>query len=114
MVAGGTPIQTIYQGGRGINVLALDHSGGRIFWYDYGSRMIYRGYQNGTGVMQLIKYGVSFCEGIAFDWTANNIYWTDSWHDWIEVATADGKHRKVLISGGMEQPRGIIVAPNDG
>lgn len=110
----GTQIQTIYQNGGDIGPLALDHANGRMFWYDFSSRMIYTANLDGTGSKVLISYGVSFCEGIAYDWSADNIYWTDSWHDWIEVASADGRNRKAIITGNMQQPRGIIVHPTVG
>ena len=76
--------------------------------------MIYKAHLNGTGAQVLIRYGVTFCEGISYDWSADNIYWTDSWHDRIEVASADGKNRKVVVNGGMQKPRGIIVEPFEG
>eukprot|EP00794_Sanderia_malayensis_P002948 gene2949-3400_t len=110
----GTKFKTVYGNGIRIGPLALDHARQRIFWYDVGTRQIYRASFNGSNVQALIKYGVSLCEGIAYDWSTDNIYWTDTIHDWIEVASADGKNRMVLIQGNMEQPRAIAVTPLDG
>eukprot|EP00794_Sanderia_malayensis_P002952 gene2952-3402_t len=110
----GTKLETVYGNGSRIGPLALDHAKQRIFWYDVGTRQIYRASFNGSNVQALIKYGVSLCEGIAYDWSTDNIYWTDAMHDWIEVASADGKDRMVLIQGNMEEPRAIAVTPLDG
>ena len=76
--------------------------------------MIYRANLDGSGSRVIVRYGVSFCEGISYDWSTDNIYWTDSWHNWIEVANSDGENRKTLISENMHQPIGIVTEPNEG
>lgn len=50
-------------------------------------------------------------EGITYDWTAKNIYWTDTGKKVIGVARSDGSYQKVLISSDVAKPRGIIVHP---
>lgn len=52
--------------------------------------------------------------GIAVDWVANNIYWTDSGRDVIEVAQMNGRNRKTLISGMIDEPYAIVVDPQRG
>lgn len=53
--------------------------------------------------------------GIAVDWVAGNLYWTDSGRDVIEVAQLSGKHhRKTLISGMIDEPHAIVVDPQRG
>ncbi len=52
--------------------------------------------------------------GIAVDWVANNIYWTDSGRDVIEVAQMNGRNRKTLISGMIDEPYAIVVDPPRG
>jgi hypothetical protein len=47
--------------------------------------------------------------GLAVDWVAGNLYWTDSTANKIEVAKLDGKHRKTLIYENLEHPTNIVV-----
>ena len=53
--------------------------------------------------------------GVAVDWVAGNLYWTDSGRDVIEVAQiGGGRHRKTLISGMIDEPYAIVVDPPRG
>lgn len=52
--------------------------------------------------------------GIAVDWVAGNLYWTDSGRDVIEVAQMTGQHCKTLISGMIDEPYAIVVDPQRG
>ncbi|KPP78525.1 low-density lipoprotein receptor-related protein 1-like [Scleropages formosus] len=58
--------------------------------------------------------GLKMPRGIAIDWVAGNIYWTDSGRDVIEVAQINGQHRKTLISGMIDEPYAIVVDPQRG
>ena len=53
-------------------------------------------------------------DGVAIDWVARNIYWTDTGTDHIEVARLNGSYRKVIISEELLEPRAIVVDPLDG
>ena len=55
--------------------------------------------------------GLSRPEGISYDWTAKNIYWTDSGKKVIGVARHDGSYQKDVISSDLTKPRAIIVHP---
>ena len=57
---------------------------------------------------------VSSPEGIAIDWVSRVIFWTDSANETIEVAHLDTKKRKILITDGLVNPRGIAVHPYRG
>ena len=48
------------------------------------------------------------------DWIAGHIYWTDMSFDVIEVAHLNGSHRYVVVSGDLESPRAIVLAPLHG
>uniref|UniRef100_A0AAX7SPU8 EGF-like domain-containing protein n=1 Tax=Astatotilapia calliptera TaxID=8154 RepID=A0AAX7SPU8_ASTCA len=52
--------------------------------------------------------------GIAVDWVAGNLYWTDSGRDVIEVAQLSGQHSKTLIYGMIDEPYAIVVNPQRG
>jgi low-density lipoprotein receptor-related protein 1 (alpha-2-macroglobulin receptor) len=53
-------------------------------------------------------------DGLAVDWVGRNLYWCDKGSDTIEVSDLNGKHRKVLISQGLREPRAIAVDPQSG
>lgn len=53
-------------------------------------------------------------DALTVDWVTDKIYWTDSETDRVEVATLDGKYRKVLFWTEFDQPRAIAVAPAEG
>ncbi|KNC20826.1 hypothetical protein FF38_11235 [Lucilia cuprina] len=52
--------------------------------------------------------------GLAVDWIADNLYWSDSDHKVIEVARLDGSCRKQLITDDLGDPRSLIVHPKKG
>lgn len=61
--------------------------------------------------------GVHTVEGIAVDWMANNLYWTDDGpKKTISVARLEkaAQTRKTLIEGKMTHPRAIVVDPKNG
>lgn len=53
-------------------------------------------------------------DGVAVDWVAGNLFWTDTGTDRIEVARLDGSSRRVIISDDLDEPRAIIVEPVNG
>ena len=66
---------------------------------------------NGFLLLLLRLTGLSRPEGISFDWTAKNIYWTDTGEKVVGVARYDGSYRKDLISSSISKPRAITVHP---
>ncbi|KAG1687419.1 Prolow-density lipoprotein receptor-related protein 1 [Nymphon striatum] len=52
--------------------------------------------------------------GIAIDWIGRNLYWCDKGRDTIEVSKLDGKFRRVLINERLDEPRAIVVDPQEG
>lgn len=65
---------------------------------------------NGTGQEDIITTEVKSADGIAIDWIARNLYWTDTGTDRIEVARLNGTNRKVLIHEDLGEPRAIALA----
>ena len=69
---------------------------------------------NSGALDKIITNGAISVEGIAVDWEACNIYWTDYILENVEVASCDGKYRKVLFHEGVYNARGIAVDPRNG
>ena len=59
------------------------------------ARAIRRAKLDGTKQEDLIVTEVEHPDGIAVDWVARNLYWTDTGTDRIEVARLTGASRKV-------------------
>lgn len=62
----------------------------------------------------IVSEEVQEAEGIAVDWIARNVYWTDTASNRIEVARLDGSARRVLVSDELDQPRAIVLDPVEG
>ena len=67
-----------------------------------------------TGEETIVSTEVDNPDGIAVDWVARNVYWTDTGTDRIEVARLNGTSRKVLISEHLDEPRAIVLDPMGG
>ncbi|KAK6195981.1 hypothetical protein SNE40_001294 [Patella caerulea] len=58
--------------------------------------------------------GTGVVRGLALDWIAGNLYWTDSTFKVIKVARKDGTFQKIVISTDLKSPLGIAVHPKRG
>lgn len=75
-----------------------------------GNRIIELTYNGSMAETFLPK--VSNPEGLTIDWVSRNIFWTGK--TTVEVANLETKKRKVLVSDGLVNPRGIAVHPYRG
>ncbi|XP_021351873.1 prolow-density lipoprotein receptor-related protein 1-like isoform X3 [Mizuhopecten yessoensis] len=53
-------------------------------------------------------------QGIAVDWVAKRIYWTDAGTRTVEMTDYDGVRKITVVSSGLDQPYSIAVAPEAG
>ena len=88
----------------------------QIYWADVTLKSISRAFLDGSHVEHLIVADLAFPDGLAVDWIAKNLYWTDSKHQRsrIEVARLDGQHRKMLIWRDLWVPRELTLDPVSG
>ena len=91
---------------------------GYVFWSDVVLEKIKRIRVTGDTrkVEDVISVGLKKPEGLAVDWVARKLYWTDCRDsDWetnrIEVANLDGTNRKVLFWENLGLPRAVAVDP---
>lgn len=115
----------------------IDCPNQKVYWSDVATRAIKVGYFNGSerenflddGTFVIIvlshsirrlliqfwgELDIGSPEGLSVDWVSQNLYWTDSLKDTIEVANLKTKQRKVLVSTGLVNPRGIAAYPQRG
>uniref|UniRef100_A0A673BUV4 Low density lipoprotein receptor-related protein 1Ab n=1 Tax=Sphaeramia orbicularis TaxID=375764 RepID=A0A673BUV4_9TELE len=99
-----------YSGDASVRIDAMDlHiKTNRIFWTNWHTGLIKR-----VSLCSKIKE-LKMPRGIAVDWVAGNLYWTDSGRDVIEVAQMSGQNCKTLISGMIDEPYAIVVDPQRG
>uniref|UniRef100_A0AAZ3PZ67 EGF-like domain-containing protein n=1 Tax=Oncorhynchus tshawytscha TaxID=74940 RepID=A0AAZ3PZ67_ONCTS len=97
--------------------LDIDVANNRLFWCDRFHRNIYSALIPEASVpsqqVTLVDSGSLLSpEGLALDWVQHNLYWTDSGHKTVSVASAyDGLKRKVLVDTELSEPRAIALDP---
>ncbi|XP_045489131.1 low-density lipoprotein receptor-related protein 4 isoform X2 [Pieris rapae] len=69
--------------------------------------------ENMTENKMIVNTTLETPNGLAVDWIADNLYWTDNKYKVVEVAKLDGSSRKVLVSG-LDEPRSVAVFPAKG
>ena len=85
-----------------------------IYWSDINQQVIQRMNLTSGVIEDIIRESLGIVDGLAIEWESHLIYWTDSLYKRLEVATLHGKHRKVLIQGGLSNPRGLALYPKKG
>ena len=78
------------------------------------SNKINRAFLNGSQSEVVVDVGISYPDGLAVDWVADNIYWTDTFFARIECARLDGRHRKTLIWKNLTEPHSLALDPGKG
>lgn len=105
------PINGVY----GAVVLDYHYNKSKIFYADVNIDIIKSvDMTNMSNTKTLIATGLQTPNGIAVDWIANNLFWSDTGAKVIEVSRLDGSCRKVLINSSLSDPRSLIVFPKRG
>ena len=100
------------------SAIAGDFNEGMIYWIDIEEKTISRGLVNGNNRTVVVEFGLDFPDDLAIDPIANNIYWTDTGLNRIEVGKVDGNGnlvaRRVLVWDNLVNPSSIAVDPSRG
>uniref|UniRef100_A0A8C0TXJ2 Low-density lipoprotein receptor-related protein 2 n=1 Tax=Canis lupus familiaris TaxID=9615 RepID=A0A8C0TXJ2_CANLF len=110
--------------GQGRNALHVDVdvSSGFIYWCDFSSSMtsrnaIRRIKPNGSGFTNIVTHGIgeNGVRGIAVDWVAGNLYFTNAFvsETLIEVLRINTTYRRILLKATADRPRDIVVDPKN-
>ena len=71
-------------------------------------KTISRAFSNGSSAEVVVEFGLDFPDGMAVDWVAGNVYWTDMSFNRIEVSRTDGRARRVLIWSDLTRPSRFV------
>uniref|UniRef100_A0A182YL08 EGF-like domain-containing protein n=1 Tax=Anopheles stephensi TaxID=30069 RepID=A0A182YL08_ANOST len=87
-----------------------------VYWSDKEESAIKRARADGMGgpAEEVVTAEIQAPDGLAIDWLARNLYWTDTGTDRIQVCRLDGSFRRVLIYDNLVEPRAIALAPTLG
>ena len=101
--------------------MAVDfhYTKGFIFWTDITPKKIKRIRVSTEEVEDVVSVGLEKPAGLAVDWIAGKLYWTDcvgidSKSNRMEVANLDGSNRKVLFWKDLDCLWSIAVDPLSG
>lgn len=94
-----------------------------VYWTDFNKDRspdlpngIFRVHPDGSGFQQIISTGVGITgiRGLAVDWVAGNVYFTNVFatDTFVEVCRLDGKFRKVLFKTDRDSPRQVNQSIN--
>jgi hypothetical protein len=81
------------------HAIAIDYDpvDGHVYWTDDEVKAIRRSRIDGSDAVTLVNTELDHPDGIAVDWVARNLYWTDTGTDRIEVQ-AGLRHRPAAVS----------------
>ncbi|XP_057682782.1 low-density lipoprotein receptor-related protein 2 [Corythoichthys intestinalis] len=99
--------------------LGLHIESGYIYWIDNGTsssyKGIYRSKTDGSNVQKVVSGGIGRggIQGIAVDWVANNLYFTNAFESetFLEVQAINTSYRLILFKSVHDRPRDLAVNP---
>lgn len=110
-----TSIETInVPNSRYLMKIDVDVANSSIFVGDAYKRSIAKINFDSSNYQQVISKGTGYFGDLAVDWIGRNLYWTDMQFSTVEVATLEGKNRKILFKGNDSNPMSIVLDPREG
>lgn len=106
-------VRSIISGLKRAVALDVHFSLGYVFWSDVTERNIKR-FRIDVARTATIITGIGVCDGLAVDWRASELYWTDTTYDTISVSDLDGYNQRTLISLSLDEPRAITLDLDSG
>ena len=107
----GTQVQVLFEGGN-LRDIALDVSGGKMYWVDTRIDAIRRANLDGSGVVDVVP-NLGGPTGLALDISGGKVYWMDYSLDKIQRANLNGSGVEDLVTG-LSSPRGIALDVSGG
>ncbi|XP_063419028.1 low-density lipoprotein receptor-related protein 8-like isoform X2 [Mytilus trossulus] len=88
-----------------------------VYWSDVSIQQIARS-EIKNGIMSkkqvIVNEDIETPDGIAIDWIHDNLYWTDTGIDTIQVSNLEGDKKATIIDNDLDEPRGIALDPIHG
>lgn len=94
--------------------LAIDHTGGKVYWTEPYQNKIFRANLNGSNVETLISSGVSGPFGIALHTAANYFLFADSGSAKLRRANLDGSNLVDVLGGSFYNVTGLALDAGTG
>lgn len=96
------------------NSVGVDYDVKEQMLYFSEPNRLYRVRFDGSRMQMLVNESIGEVDGLAVDWEARNLYWTDARYKSVSVATLEGKFRRTLFEDDLGRPRAIVVHPKIG
>ena len=96
------------------NAVGVDYDVKEQMLYFSDSSRLYRVKFDGSGRKTLVNESLGELDGLAVDWVARNLYWTDAKLKTLSVAKLNGMYRRTLFKENVLRPRAIVVHPKIG
>ncbi|XP_006815762.1 low-density lipoprotein receptor-related protein 6 [Saccoglossus kowalevskii] len=94
--------------------LTYDFDDSLVFWINQALGVVYKMSlitSNVTIISDVVSQDVS---GIAVDWVANKLYWSDADYNWIVMCDYDGNFVHTVLKTGFMRPLDLAVDPVNG
>ncbi|XP_041357308.1 very low-density lipoprotein receptor-like isoform X2 [Gigantopelta aegis] len=100
----------------GAIAMDFDYDDNMLFWTDVAVEQVLKANFDNISDVKVVADNktVQTPDGLAVDWIYKHIYWTDTGLDRIQVSTMDGSMRKTLVDTDLDEPRAIVVDPQNG